>query len=602
MFKIGYNLFSLWSLAMADTASIFIDSYLDLLCKKFYSDDPENKKNRNLAFEIFSIAVILDKPFDEVFNTIQINNDNDGGIDGIYLEQIDSSNYIQHIFQCKNISSLKKNSLNKFLDDYRKIFTEGNISNQQNAEGLKPFYDEYENLTYQRNIITPCLYFVFNGNKNDKNSLNKTLFDSYNKANEFEIFDKNDLYQKIAQIKGNRRKEVEFIFKPEKSNISFKDPQSIYSYAIGNIKAANFRISALELCNLIEKEKEINGTEQYLFETNIRTFLNLKAKPNKRMEETINNDLESSYFPFFNNGITMIADRLEIPTALQNNEYLVTVKNPEIVNGLQTSKVIQSFYEKDKDKLQGVTVNIRIYETDNKQLIDKITDATNTQTPINFKDKISNSKLLKNTQLLFNNNGINFIVKRGDQFNQDTGSDKLKKSVSSEIIIKFWYATFFECPEKAKNSISVILQEIYDSINTEDAPLSILFYDADNTPVYKQFLYTYRIYEYVQERKKTVTDLDFIPTADELLCYGIYCLNKSTISEIEKVSVLRESYDSVMTTIKEIISKMVKEYSDNNQAFSYNNFFKSPVCRIKYNEKVGITETSNLLNFLLTQK
>ena len=143
---------------------LFINNYVSMLSKK-YQMDVDPKKNENLAFEIFSIAVILDKPFEEVYDSIQIRNDEDGGFDGIYMEQIDSTSYVQHVFQCKNTSTLKKNELNKFESDYKKIFIDGNESNQINIKGILQYIDEYKELTEQRVIISSCLYFVFNGDK-----------------------------------------------------------------------------------------------------------------------------------------------------------------------------------------------------------------------------------------------------------------------------------------------------------------------------------------------------------------------------------------------------------------------------------------------------
>ena len=50
---------------------LFINGYLDRISSQFRQNTDETK-NRNLAFEIFSIAAILDKPFQEVFDNIII--------------------------------------------------------------------------------------------------------------------------------------------------------------------------------------------------------------------------------------------------------------------------------------------------------------------------------------------------------------------------------------------------------------------------------------------------------------------------------------------------------------------------------------------------
>ena len=242
---------------MSTTTQLFIDSYLDYIENRFVQQTDKNK-SRNLAFEIFSISVILGKSFDEVYTSIQTKDDA-FGFDGFYIdEQLDGS-YIQYVFQCKNTTFLKQNELNKFADDYEEIFTKGNPKGIKLDASLKNAYDEYADLTKKRCVIIPHLIFLFNGDKNDKESQNNKLFEMYNKPGNFEIFDANDLYKTITDDANTKRKDISFSFMAEKSNISPRDAQSLYSYSILNIKAANFRVSAQQICEFIENEKKING-------------------------------------------------------------------------------------------------------------------------------------------------------------------------------------------------------------------------------------------------------------------------------------------------------------------------------------------------------
>ena len=66
---------------------IFIEAYLEQISKKYNLEQTYKiPKNRALdkAFEIFSIAAVLEKPFDEVYDEILIKS-GDGGIDGAYF-------------------------------------------------------------------------------------------------------------------------------------------------------------------------------------------------------------------------------------------------------------------------------------------------------------------------------------------------------------------------------------------------------------------------------------------------------------------------------------------------------------------------------------
>lgn len=290
-----------------------------------------------------------------------------------------------------------------------------------------------------------------------------------------------------------------------------------------------------------------------LFEENIRSYLGVKARANKRMNETLNKREDAVYFPFMNNSITIICDELILPRQPQNSIYLLPVINPKIVNGLQTSWVLFENYKKDKSLLEDVYVNIRVYESKDKALIVKITDATNTQTPINYRDKISNKDFNTYAKEIFANIKVNYIIKRGEFFSKD--NSQYKDSIESELVLKFWYASFFEEPETAKNSISTILQRIFDSTYIENHPLEKLFNGDKNSPIYSQLLTAYKIYRFIQNEKSQFIDkYDFISYSDELLCYGIYKKIGINLVDYNDSDKLNRAYKDSVAVINETLT------------------------------------------------
>ncbi len=561
---------------------LFIDSYLNKISKRF-----ELKKD--YSFEVFSIATVLDKGFDEVQNNIRSLGSRDGGIDGIYFEEF-GSYYLMHVFQCKNSKSLKQNELDKFRNDVKDIFVNGLI--KPNTDDIKDKIEEHKNLTKLGYVVEVKMYFIYNGENNDpENSSNSEMVSLYNKQNDnFEIWDSESLYRKINDLvkAQNKRENIEFTFKPVKSNVVFSDNQALYSYSINNVSAVNFRIPALDLCELIDLEIERNKTHDFLFSENIRGFLGLRSKANQKMKKTLDNPNESFYFPFLNNGITIISETLTLPNGPQQGLYNIPTKNPVIVNGLQTTRVIYSKYKEDLNSLQNVFINVRLYQTNDNTLIEKITDATNTQTPINFKDKISNKSFNDFTKELFENNEISYLTKRGETFN----TLSFNESVQSETVLKFWYASFYEKPEIAKNSISKVLEDIYDATNSENI-LKDLFNDDKNSPIYKQLLISYKIYRKVVEQRKLNVKDEFIKYSDELLTYGIY---KELCNDLENYQIhLNTAYNTAYNFVKLIVDEEYKRYAKEEKAFSYNSYFKTPRCRIQYNEKANILENEDII-------
>ncbi|MCZ8168558.1 MAG: AIPR family protein [Flavobacterium sp.] len=568
---------------------LFIQGYLERISKQF-------NINVDDAFEIFSIAVVLDKSFDEVYNEIIILNpesnkssSQDGGIDGVYFEE-NGLQCTMYVFQCKNSKKLEQGRLDKFKDNFEEIFIKGKVL--PNSKDLSSKIDEYKDLTRKGYIIKHQLYFLYNGSRIDSQTSNEQLTNFYHQENVFEIIDSEILYDKVVRIieSSSRRKDIDFTFNPENSNVVKGDNQALYSYVINNVKALNFRIQATELCELMFKEESINGSLDTLYSENIRGFLGFKPKANQKMLGTLNDPNQKYYFPFLNNGLTLICEKLNIPANTQVSKYIVQVKNPLIVNGLQTSRVIYDFYKKDSEKLKDVFVNIRIYESSEKDLVDLITDATNTQTPINFKDKISNEDFNSITKELFRNNDINYLVKRGEIFNQS--NIWLNKSVPNEIVLKFWYATYNGKPEIAKNSISTVLEDIYDASKITHHPLHQLFNGNKDSVIYIQLLQSYYIYDFIQIKKKLnlnnpkYSEYVHLPHADELIAYGIY-------NEIKSKTITKDfetEYELVNYRILEILNAEREKYNAQGKPFSIASYFKKPLCRIEYNEKINLLE------------
>lgn len=564
---------------------LFLNGYIDRIANKFELPEP-------LAFEILSLAAILDLSFDEIYDKVSTienkSGSHDGGLDGIYLEEDESENTL-HVFQVKSSGFVGENELAKFVNDFNSLFTYGNSIEKPLNTKVASELQKYQNLAKFGRVVDTKLYFVFKGDKTQQNMplISRYLQDN----NNLQVFDSNDLYEQIDSLasEGKKRKIVDFSFMAEKSNIALRnDPQTLISFSIQNVKAVNFRLSALELCKLLDLEKQVNKHIDTIFSDNIRGFLSYN-KTNKNIRSTLESDY-AEYFPFLNNGITIIAERINIPKMMQAGYYPIEVRNPVIVNGLQTTHVIYEIYQKNKDALEGVHVLVRLYETTDINLIDKITEATNTQSPINYRDKISNRNFNKYTKEIFANSGIGYLSKRGETFD-NTFSISLNKSVHSETVLKFWYASFYGYPEIAKNSKSKVLEELFDATTNENNKLNKLFNGDKNSVVYRQLLETFWLYDFIMQKRKIMRhQSDFVLFADELIAYGIYKLfEKSGQSKLEK-DMFETNYQAIYEAIINCIEKEKETKLKNNQTYAHDSYFKSSKSRFNLNDILGLIE------------
>ncbi len=563
---------------------LFFNGYIGRICEKF-------NLTKAFAFEILAIAAILDLSFDEVHDHVSTlengSGSHDGGFDGIYLEE-DEDDSTLHVFQIKSTNTVGDNELSKFVTDCRNLFVYGNALDLPLNNKVSYALQTYQSLVSAGRVVETRLHFVFNG---EKTKQNQALLDRHSEyTDKLRIYDSDDLYQQIDNLVAGRRKRkpISFSFMAEKSNIALpnNDPQTLISFSIQNVKAVSFRLSALGLCELLDKEQHLNKRTDGVFSDNVRGFLRYN-RTNKNIRDTLLSN-DAGYFPFLNNGITIIAERVKIPSNMQAGFYPLEVLNPVIVNGLQTTHVLYEIYQQDKARLNGVYVVVRLYETTDNELIEKITNATNTQSPINFRDKISTRSFNDYTQDVFANAGIGYLCKRGETFDNRL-SMALKKSVHSETVLKFWYATFYEQPERAKSTKSKVLEELFDATTNKNNKLYPLFKGNKDSPIYQQLLETFWIYDFVVTQRQTQAHTsDFVLFTDELLAYGVYKLLKKSGGFAQEH--LSAAYQTIYEAIPACIGREQQLKAKNQSTYSHNDYFKSVKSRFHLNDILELSE------------
>jgi len=554
---------------------IFLDGFIDRIGKRY-------SLSKDFSFEILAIAAILDQSFDEVMDGVCTlehgSGAHYGGMDGVLIDEEDA---VMHVFQLKSGANLGDNTLAKFVNDYRNLFVFGNATQLPLNRKVKKALDAYHALAQSGRTLQTRLHFIFGG---EINAQNREIALRHQSADEqLTIYDRNDIYLQIESLiaENRKRKPVKFSFMAQKSNISLKaDPQALISFQIQNVKAINFRLAATDLCRLLDTEKEVNQRIDSVFSDNIRGFLDYN-RTNRKIRETLHSTF-AEYFPFLNNGITVIAEQVKIPREMQAGLYPIETSNPVIVNGLQTTHVIYETYRENPAWLDGVYVLVRLYETADPDLVARITDATNTQSPINFRDKLSNKAFNAYAKAVFENAGIGYLAKRGATF-ENNFSRSLQQAIHADTLLKFWYASYYEKPELAKNSKAKVLEDIFEAASTVSHPLHKLFSGSPDSPVYQQLLHAYHLYRFtVEQRNRANGADDFILYADELFCYGIYKCGDGD---------MQQAYQAIYAALRDATEAEKLLYQSKGLTYSHNAYFKSAKSRYDLDRRLGFVET-----------
>jgi hypothetical protein len=154
------------------------------------------------------------------------------------------------------------------------------------------------------------------------------------------------------------------------------------------------------------------GLQTRFLEPNVRDY-NGKSNPvNKQIRATLEEMPVASQpqedFWWLNNGITILADECPV------NGHKMKIKNPEVVNGLQTSHEILEWYnahKKDKDT-RNVLVRV-IVPTDEKSR-SKIIKATNSQTAVSTLSLMSTDPIQEDIEDRLRLYGLFYDRKKGE--------------------------------------------------------------------------------------------------------------------------------------------------------------------------------------------
>lgn len=276
------------------------------------------------------------------------------------------------------------------------------------------------------------------------------------------------------------------------------------------------RISVTEIAALIERHGE------RLLERNIRRYLGLQGnRVNEGIRDTLNSD-EKNNFYFYNNGVTLTCDGFSY-NALQDGNYQVRVENLQIINGGQTCLTIHktlrenSFFHENSQAY----VLLRLYQlpSENRDLVQRITYATNSQNPVDLKDLRANDERQQRLEIDIKQLGFNYRRKRSDT---STRPIDITSGVAAEAILAVWR----EKPHQAKFFSREHFGKLYNAIFTDQLSGA-------------QVVIAVQLYRIAENRRKRPepTDPDIVRYASCFIAMqmGRKLLNDLNIS-MEKVS------------------------------------------------------------------
>jgi hypothetical protein len=335
------------------------------------------------AFERYAIEYVLrDSDLsDEEIEYGWVGGPDDGGIDGIFFfvnrllmqEETEIPNPALSadlvIIQAKNAASFEENAVEKLhtftrdLFDYAKVPNSFSYYSQTVKEAISNFREKYTNILSSPHIFNINFFYVTKsqGQPNPKvqarvDNLRALVTGTFSAAVfSFEFW---GCVEFLAQVRTVRKTQMaldvlKYFTTEEKSVVCL-------------VKLSNYAAFLSDEHGQLRKS---------ILEPNVRDYQGKRNPVNSDIRGTLTNK-EHREFWLFNNGVTILATDCSIAGDK------LTVTSPEVVNGLQTSQEIFSYFKDNPEKKDSRSVLIRVIVPEDEKTRNKITKATNFQTPV----------------------------------------------------------------------------------------------------------------------------------------------------------------------------------------------------------------------------
>ncbi|OEF98950.1 hypothetical protein BHF71_10590 [Vulcanibacillus modesticaldus] len=361
-------------------------------------------------FEAFSNFCVVSNEYNRTSFNIEdtFTGDSTQGIDGIAiiinnklvnsiyeiddLIELNRTLNVNFIFiQSKTSSKFNNNDILNFFE-WVKTFFRKNSNSIFSSDEMKKFIELkdyiYSKSEYMEERNPICsLYYVTTGKWQEDENLLEVINNNIAELDNTNLFEKvifNPCDAKTIQKMYRKTKEqVSATFLFEKKVTIPSTPKNVQVAYFGMLPFREFK-------KIIIDE---NGNIKNVFDDNIRDFLGFDNDVNEAINKTLKEG-KTDFFSILNNGVTVVAERIS------GAGDTITITNYQIVNGAQTSHVL---YENvNNEAINNVIIPLRIIITNDDDIKNDITKATNSQTAVKKEELEALSEFQKNLETYYN--------------------------------------------------------------------------------------------------------------------------------------------------------------------------------------------------------
>jgi len=451
---------------MAQKFDIGLNAKINEFAKKFSITRTDT--NDDDVFEDFGNYVIASILLEEELDNVKsVSTNKAQGIDGIVIivnnrlvtEEADLGKLGPTEAIKIKIGFIQSTTKNSFDEQKFSAFTDEVVKFLTGAIDIEPYSTIYKKLLDESgNFIdrieeTPhtSLFFLSARTSHniglDKINSEKTKITSRNEIENKCLLERISIMQK-DEVKA----EYEKISKFHSIQLKFENNIPLSS-------AENVELSLLATLKFSELKKLIltsdKNLKEKLFIENVRNYIGL-TPVNLDIKKTLDAVSERIYFPFLNNGLAIICDKIE-RHPVKEKEFTLTF--PRIINGCQTTNELFKKYKEsaEENSIDDIEIVAKVISTNDNNLKKMIIHAANNQNSIDkdlhslndFHEKIETYYLGKDERAFH----IYFERLRGQHSNVNPPYSR----VNIETLARSFISVFLRKPHEMKsNAVSVI--------------------------------------------------------------------------------------------------------------------------------------------------
>lgn len=412
----------------------------------------------DLSFLVFAHSVFTDRSIHSFDQNDNVDGGQDKQIDGISIVD-DSDEATIYITQIKNEESFSSNCIIQIRNGLQWIFEKRQLDIDTLANiKFKDRIADYRKIQSSlgpSNIYVKVAYIT----KGLSSQLSpeakqeiKTILDNYNNGTfagfTFETIGADEIVDILnSQEKKNKKINGEIKIIYDTNN------PSLIKYHSKGLKGIICSTTASEIAQVVN-----NDASGFIFDLNIRKYLGKLGGVNKDILNTCTSSNLSHLFWFLNNGVTIVCDKVDPVT--DPDDPKVKIENMQIVNGCQTATSLANAL-KDGHLQPDAKVMLRIYETQDLELVDKIVLTTNNQNKITGRNLRANDKTqldLEKGFLLFNY----YLERKPRQYESTTISKD--NIIPNEDVAVAYLAVVLKKPSDSRSRKYKVWNEFYSKI------------------------------------------------------------------------------------------------------------------------------------------